>query len=137
MARTRTDEHAIMRVEDAIGAGMAEAKAGRFKSARAQFEQAAAVCAARVVGRRKLPEFPRFELPDENDPRYSGSLERGLTILALFTEADPMWGVADVAGALGEQRSTTHRYLTTLVRIGYLTQEGTAGRKYRRVIADA
>jgi IclR family pca regulon transcriptional regulator len=38
-------------------------------------------------------------------------------------------GVADVADDLGMSRSTTHRYMTTLLVLGYLEQD--ASRKYR------
>ena len=38
-------------------------------------------------------------------------------------------GIADIAERLGMSRSTTHRYVTTLVALGYLVQG--AKRKYR------
>jgi IclR family transcriptional regulator, pca regulon regulatory protein len=64
-----------------------------------------------------------------SEPRYSQSLERGLAILACFSPRRPSLGVADVAQALGLGRSTTHRYMTTLLMLGYLEQE--SSRKYR------
>jgi DNA-binding IclR family transcriptional regulator len=62
-------------------------------------------------------------------PRYSQSLERGLAILGCFTPQHPVLGIADIATELGMSRSTTHRYVSTLVALGYLEQG--AGRKYR------
>jgi IclR family pca regulon transcriptional regulator len=62
-------------------------------------------------------------------PRYSQSLERGLAILGCFTPQHPVLGIADIATELGMSRSTTHRYVSTLVVLGYLEQG--AGRKYR------
>jgi len=46
-----------------------------------------------------------------------------------FTPARPVRGIADIADDLGMSRSTTHRYVTTLVALGYLEQG--ARRKYR------
>jgi IclR family pca regulon transcriptional regulator len=68
--------------------------------------------------------FPRLV-----EPRYSQSLERGLTILGCFTPERPLLGIADIAELLGMSRSTTHRYVVTLVAMGYLEQNAT--RKYR------
>jgi IclR family transcriptional regulator, pca regulon regulatory protein len=62
-------------------------------------------------------------------PRYSQSLERGLAILAFFTPAQPDLRLADIADGLGLSRSTTHRYATTLVALGYLEQGDS--RRYR------
>jgi IclR family pca regulon transcriptional regulator len=61
--------------------------------------------------------------------RYSRSLERGLAILACFTPGRPVLGIAELAEQLGTTRSTTHRYVSTLVSLGYLEQD--ASRKYR------
>jgi IclR family pca regulon transcriptional regulator len=68
-------------------------------------------------------------VPTLSEPRYSQSLERGLAILACFTPSRPVRGIADIADELGMSRSTTHRYVVTLVALGYL-QQG-AARKYR------
>jgi IclR family pca regulon transcriptional regulator len=66
---------------------------------------------------------------DQREPRYSQSLERGLAILSCFTSARPTLGIADIADGLGMSRSTTHRYVITLLALGYLEQG--ASRKYR------
>src|SRR6476646_7938118 len=60
----------------------------------------------------------------------SQSLERGLAILAEFKPATPELGISDLARSLGLSRSTSHRYVATLARLGYLQQNG-ATRKYR------
>jgi IclR family transcriptional regulator, pca regulon regulatory protein len=62
-------------------------------------------------------------------PRYSQSLERGLAILACFAPEQPWMRLADIADGLGLSRSTTHRYVTTLVALGYLEQG--QSRRYR------
>ncbi|HEY3864706.1 MAG TPA: IclR family transcriptional regulator [Solirubrobacteraceae bacterium] len=67
--------------------------------------------------------------PDLREPRYSQSLERGLAILGCFSSKRPVLGIADIADSLGMSRSTTHRYVITLVALGYLEQG--ASRKYR------
>jgi IclR family pca regulon transcriptional regulator len=68
-------------------------------------------------------------VPSLREPRYSQSLERGLAILSCFTPQRPVLGIADIADELGMSRSTTHRYVITLVALGYLEQG--ASRKYR------
>ena len=68
-------------------------------------------------------------VPTLREPRYSQSLERGLAILSCFTPDQPILGIADIADDLGMSRSTTHRYVITLVALGYLEQG--ASRKYR------
>src|SRR5271169_5355858 len=72
---------------------------------------------------------PAWSIPSLRDPRFSQSLERGLAILSCFTPARPVLGIADIADQLGMSRSTTHRYVITLVALGYLEQG--ASRKYR------
>ena len=70
-----------------------------------------------------------WSIPSLREPRYSQSLERGLAILTTFTAARPVLGIADIADELGMSRSTTHRYVITLLELGYLEQG--ASRKYR------
>jgi IclR family pca regulon transcriptional regulator len=68
-------------------------------------------------------------VPSLREPRYSQSLERGLAILTCFSPDKPILGIAELADDLGMSRSTTHRYVITLVALGYLEQG--ASRKYR------
>ena len=73
---------------------------------------------------------PRQEpVPKLREARYSQSLERGLAILRIFTPERPVLGIAEIADELGMSRSTTHRYVITLVALGFLEQG--ASRKYR------
>jgi len=67
--------------------------------------------------------------PTLRQPRHSQSLERGLAILACYTPERPVLGIAELAEQLGTTRSTTHRYVSTLVSLGYLEQD--SSRKYR------
>jgi len=71
---------------------------------------------------------PAWSIPHLREPRYSQSLERGLAILGCFTPKRRVLGIAELADELGMSRSTTHRYVITLVALGYLEQG--AGRKY-------
>jgi IclR family transcriptional regulator, pca regulon regulatory protein len=64
------------------------------------------------------------------EPGYSQSVERGLAILSAFKPAHPLLGISELARALGLNRSTTHRYVSTLSSLGYLQQDS-ASRKYR------
>jgi IclR family transcriptional regulator, pca regulon regulatory protein len=77
----------------------------------------------------KTAQEPAWSVPSLREPRYSQSLERGLAILGCFTPERPVLGIADIADDLGMSRSTTHRYVITLVALGYLEQG--ASRKYR------
>jgi IclR family transcriptional regulator, pca regulon regulatory protein len=61
---------------------------------------------------------------------FSQSLERGLAILASFRSERPLLGVSELGRDLGLSRSTTHRYVATLVALGYLQQDSVS-RKYR------
>src|SRR5665213_3024541 len=74
-------------------------------------------------------EDQAWSVPTLREPRYSQSLERGLAILGVFSPEHPVLGIADIADELGMSRSTTHRYVITLVALGYLEQG--ASRKYR------
>jgi len=81
------------------------------------------------TGAPKPPLQPAWSIPTLREPRFSQSLERGLAILSCFTPERPVLGIADIADHLGMSRSTTHRYVITLVALGYLEQG--ASRKYR------
>jgi IclR family pca regulon transcriptional regulator len=63
-------------------------------------------------------------------PQHSQSLERGLAILSAFSEAQPLLGITDLAGQVGLNKSTAHRYISTLAALGYLRQDATT-RRYR------
>jgi IclR family transcriptional regulator, pca regulon regulatory protein len=81
-------------------------------------------------GRRAEADFePDDALTLIGEARYSQSLDRGLAILLCFTPARPLLGIAELAEMLGMSRSTTHRYVITLVALGYLRQG--EHRKYR------
>jgi IclR family pca regulon transcriptional regulator len=63
-------------------------------------------------------------------PAHSQSLERGLAILSAFGAGRSLIGVSELARELGLGRSTTHRYVATLARLGYLQQDESS-RRYR------
>jgi IclR family pca regulon transcriptional regulator len=65
-----------------------------------------------------------------DDSASSQSLERGLAILGAFTPDRPALGISELAQRLSLTRSTTHRYVATLAKLGYLDQDE-ATRKYR------
>ncbi len=84
-----------------------------------------------------MSPLPRLRIPPK-DPsrapklasrRYSSSLDQGLAILGCFSVERPVLGINDLSEQLGMGRSTTHRYATTLVELGYLEQGPL--RKYR------
>ncbi len=77
--------------------------------------------------RKENPQEP--SIYSLEGPRYSQSLERGLAILECFTPQTPVLGISDIADAVEMGRSTTHRYVVTLLALGFLEQG--ARRKYR------
>jgi IclR family pca regulon transcriptional regulator len=68
----------------------------------------------------------------EHDPgaAFSVSLERGLSVLSAFSGNRPVLGIADLARAVGLTKSTTYRYVATLVKLRYVEQDADT-RKYR------
>jgi len=60
----------------------------------------------------------------------SQSLERGLAILSSFQSDRPVLGVSELSRALSLSRSTAHRYVATLTKLGYLQQDPES-RRYR------
>jgi IclR family transcriptional regulator, pca regulon regulatory protein len=79
-------------------------------------------------GRSSDESFSRL-----SEQRFSQSLERGLEVLECFTPKQPVRGVNEIAEQLGMSRPTTHRYMSTLLELGYLEQE--KNRKYRLTLA--
>lgn len=77
---------------------------------------------------------PRMRAADEDPSAQAHStsqaLERGLAILAAFVQQGPVLGIAELARTAELSKSTAHRYVATLVRLGYLEQDD-ASRKYR------
>jgi IclR family pca regulon transcriptional regulator len=68
-------------------------------------------------------------LEEERRGRFSSSLQAGLAILNCFSAQQPVLGIAKLADELDMSRSTTHRYASTLVALGYLEQD--QARRYR------
>jgi IclR family pca regulon transcriptional regulator len=68
-------------------------------------------------------------LEEERRGRFSSSLQAGLAILNCFSAKQPVLGIAKLADELHMSRSTTHRYASTLVALGYLEQD--QARRYR------
>jgi DNA-binding IclR family transcriptional regulator len=66
---------------------------------------------------------------EPRDGRLSQSLVYGLALLECFTGERPSRGIADLSDELGMGRSTTHRYATTLVALGFLERD--YKRRYR------
>jgi hypothetical protein len=102
----------------------------RWKNAEALLREGTNIATGMTSKRVKIGKVTPLQ---DSGPRHSTSTERCLTILTLFTEDRPVWGIAEMADAIGGARSTTHRYASTLVALGQLEQ--TAGRKYKRVAA--
>ena len=74
-------------------------------------------------------DTPRPRIKAAPDPRTSRSLEFGVAILESFSSERQELGIAALSDIVGISRSTTHRYASTLVALGYLEQDNK--RKYR------
>ncbi|MFZ2050425.1 MAG: IclR family transcriptional regulator [Solirubrobacteraceae bacterium] len=68
------------------------------------------------------------QISEHAEPRRSRSVEYGLAILQFFTAERPVLRNSDIASAVGISRATSHRYLSTLVDLGYLEKD--ANRRY-------
>jgi IclR family pca regulon transcriptional regulator len=62
------------------------------------------------------------QLDPEHPGKFSSSLVAGMAMLTCFDAEHPVRGIADMAAELDLSGSTTHRYATTLVALGYLEQ---------------
>ncbi|MGC9670039.1 IclR family transcriptional regulator [Planosporangium sp. 12N6] len=80
-----------------------------------------------MVDQNKPVREPGGEASKSGD--FSVSLERGLKILSAFNGSRSVLGIADLARAVDLTKSTTHRYVTTLTKLGYLQQD-TETKKY-------
>jgi IclR family transcriptional regulator, pca regulon regulatory protein len=60
----------------------------------------------------------------ERNPDHVQSLERGLAVIRAFGAENPVLRLSDVARATGLTRAATRRFLLTLVRLGYVHQDG-------------
>ena len=61
--------------------------------------------------------------PSEGTTGTSQSLARGLAILSTFHSDRPLIGVSELSRGLDLSRSTVHRYVATLAKLGYLQQD--------------
>ena len=60
----------------------------------------------------------------QRNPDYVQSLERGLAVIRTFGAESPELRLSDVARATGLTRAAARRFLLTLVRLGYVRQDG-------------
>lgn len=68
---------------------------------------------------------------ETSESRYQiEALARGLAILELFTSEEPSLSLSDIVAALGLNKSTAFRFLSTLEAMGYLEREPST-RRYR------
>jgi IclR family transcriptional regulator, pca regulon regulatory protein len=65
-----------------------------------------------------------LERTAERNPDYVQSLERGLAVIRAFGAENPELRLSDVARATGLTRAAARRFLLTLVRLGYVRQDG-------------
>jgi hypothetical protein len=78
-----------------------------------------------------LQAFSLLVAASLEDRRLSHSTLRALLVLAAFPADGTERSLAAVADTLGYGRSTTHRYVTTWMAVGFLEQEPKS-RRYRR-----
>jgi IclR family pca regulon transcriptional regulator len=63
---------------------------------------------------------------ERRNPDYVQSLERGLAVIRAFGAEHPELRLSDVARATGLTRAAARRFLLTLVRLGYVRQDGSS-----------
>jgi IclR family pca regulon transcriptional regulator len=63
---------------------------------------------------------------ERRNPDYVQSLERGLAVIRAFGAENPQLRLSDVARATGLTRAAARRFLLTLVRLGYVRQDGSS-----------
>jgi IclR family transcriptional regulator, pca regulon regulatory protein len=61
---------------------------------------------------------------DGPSSEYVQSLDRGLSVIRAFDASRPELALSDVARETGLTRATARRFLLTLVRLGYVRQDG-------------
>ena len=61
---------------------------------------------------------------DGSGSDYVQSLDRGLSVIRAFDASRPELALSDVARETGLTRATARRFLLTLVRLGYVRQDG-------------
>jgi len=61
---------------------------------------------------------------DSKDPEYLSTLERGLSVLRAFDHDRPIMALSEVAAVAGISPAAARRCLNTLVKLGYVAQNG-------------
>lgn len=61
--------------------------------------------------------------PRKTEAYYSVSLERGLSVLRCFTPDRPNWTLSQISSAIELNKTSTYRYVNTLVELGYLKRD--------------
>jgi IclR family pca regulon transcriptional regulator len=56
----------------------------------------------------------------KGDSYFSSSLEKGLNILRLFSRDRSTWNLTQIAKSIGINKTSTFRFVNTLVQLGYL-----------------
>jgi DNA-binding IclR family transcriptional regulator len=62
-------------------------------------------------------------MPENKDPYFSKTLDKGLKVLALFNEEHPSRTQTEVAKTLGLNMTSAYRFIHTLVQLGYLQRD--------------
>jgi len=65
----------------------------------------------------------RKELNRSSKQYYSTSLEKGMSILRLFTRDRSTWSLAQISKNLNINKTSTFRFVNTLVQLGYLRKD--------------
>jgi len=79
--------------------------------------------------RIKRRSFTMRNTPDRQRGTVA-SLRKGVDLLFLFSEAEPVLGVQEIASRLRLPKSTAYRFVSTLRQLGLLVQD-TESRRYR------
>jgi len=78
----------------------------------------------------RAAQIATLEMPECESEDTMGTTSKALSLLDLFSRAEPSIGLSDVARRAGMNKATAHRLLSELALHGFVEQTG-SGREYR------
>ena len=108
------------KARNALASAAAEIDAGRWVPARRILSDLTAELVQQGGGAAKVRARKQKRLVDVH---LSQSLTNGLNVLATVQAATGTIGIKEIAEKLKMSQSTTHRYVSTLVQLGYVERD--------------
>ena len=67
-----------------------------------------------------------------SDPYFSKTIEKGLVILSLFDRNHPHISLVEISRKLGINKTSTYRFVNTLVQLNYIKKSPETKPRFRR-----